>query len=93
MLQADGNKANISPTIPINISRDPGKIENVYIGAECSHVEIQEYTELFKEFRDIFAWSYDQMPGIDPRIVEHEIKTYPNANPVQQRLRAINTCI
>ena len=36
-LMADGNMVNISPTIPINISRDPGKIENVYIGAECSH--------------------------------------------------------
>lgn len=45
---ADGNMANISTMIPINISRDPGRIENVYIGAECSHVEIQEYTKLFK---------------------------------------------
>ena len=38
----DGNMANISPTIPINISCDFGKIENVYIVAECSHTEIQE---------------------------------------------------
>ena len=30
------------------------------------------------------------MPGIDPHIVKHEIKTYPNANPVRQRLRAVN---
>ena len=30
------------------------------------------------------------MPGIDPHIVEHEIKTYPNAKPVRQRLRAVN---
>ena len=71
--------ANISSTIPINISRDPVNIENVYIGVEFSHAEIQEYTELFKEFHDIFAWSYDEMPGIDPRIVEHKIKTYPNS--------------
>ena len=54
---ADGNMANISSTIPINISRDPGRIENVYIGAKCSHAKIQEYTELFKEFCDIFAYS------------------------------------
>ena len=81
---ADGNMANISSTILINISRDPGRIENVYIGAECSHVEILEYTELFKEFCDIFVWSYDEMPGINPHIVEHEIKTYPNANPIRQ---------
>ena len=87
---ADGNMANISSTIPINISRDLGRVENVYIGEECSHAEILEYTELFKEFRDIFAWSYNEMPGIDPCIAEHEIKTYPNAKPVQQRLHAVN---
>ena len=49
---ADGNMVNISPMIPINIACDPGKIENVYIGAKCSHAEILEYTELFKEFHD-----------------------------------------
>ena len=54
---ADGNMANLSPTIPINISRDLGKIENVYIGAGCSPDEIKEYTEMFKEFRDIFSSS------------------------------------
>ena len=87
---ADGNMANISSTISINISRNPGTIETFYIGVECSHAEIVEYTELFKEFHDVFAWSNDEMPGIDPRIVEHEIKTYPNAKPVWQRLHAMN---
>ena len=54
---AEGNMANLSPTIPFNISRDTGKIENVYIGADCSPDEIKEYTKMFKDFRDIFAWS------------------------------------
>ena len=53
------------------------------IGVDCSPNEIKEYSNLFKEFCDIFAWSYEEMPGIDPRIVEHEIKTYPNAKPVR----------
>ena len=30
------------------------------------------------------------MPGIDPHIVEHEIRTYPDVKPVRQRLRAVN---
>ena len=30
------------------------------------------------------------MPGIDPWIVEHEIKTCPNVKPVRQKLRTIN---
>ena len=50
----DGNMANLPPTIPINISQDPGKIENLYIGVGCSPDEIKEYTELFKEFHNIF---------------------------------------
>lgn len=79
---AEGNMSNISKTIPINISKTPGKIENVLIGADCSPDEIKLYMALFKEFRDVFAWSYEEMPGIDPRIVEHEIKTYPDARPV-----------
>ena len=44
----NGNMANISPTIPFNISHNIGKIENIYIGVECSRAKIQEYTELFK---------------------------------------------
>lgn len=74
---AEGNMSNISKTIPINISKTPGKIENVLIGADCSPDEIELYMAIFKEFRDIFAWSYEEMPGIDPRIVEHEIKNIP----------------
>jgi hypothetical protein len=30
------------------------------------------------------------MPGIDPKIVEHEITTYPDAKPVRQKLRPVN---
>jgi hypothetical protein len=48
------------------------------------------YIELFKELLDVFAWSYEEIPGIDPHIVEHEIKTYPDAKPVWQHLRVVN---
>ena len=82
--------AVISVTIPVNISKDPNIIENIFIGAECSREEIQIYTELFKEYRDVFAWSYEEMPGIDPSIVQHEIKTYENAKPMRQKLRQVN---
>jgi hypothetical protein len=82
--------ATIPATIPINISRNPGIVENVFVRADFSPEEIQIYTDLFKEFRDVFGWSYEEMPGIDPKIVEHEITTYPDAKPVRQKLRPIN---
>jgi hypothetical protein len=87
---AKGNLSNISPTIPIDISVKPGIVENVHIGASCSLDEIVTYKSLFKEFRDIFSWSYEEMPGIEPTILVHEIKTYPGAKPVQQRLHPVH---
>jgi hypothetical protein len=44
----------------------------------------------FKEYWGIFSWSYEEIPRIDPWIVEHEIKTYPNVKPIRQNLRAVN---
>ena len=32
------------------------------------------------------------MSGIDPSIVKHEIRTYPDAKPIQQKLRPVNPC-
>jgi hypothetical protein len=26
---------------------------------------------LLKEYQDVFAWQYDEMPGIDPELVLH----------------------
>ena len=33
---------------------------------------------MLKEFKDVFAWSYQDMPGIDLKIVEHCILHYLN---------------
>ena len=65
----EGNMAVISDTTLVNISRDPNIIENVFIGSNCSLEEIQTYTDLFQEFRDVFSWSYEEMTGIVPSIV------------------------
>ena len=82
--------SNITQTIPINISVKPGIVENIHVGVTCSPDEIQVYTDLFKEFRDVFTWSYEEMPGIDPSIVVHEIPTYPGAKPMHQCLRPMH---
>ena len=39
---------------------------------------------LFKEFIDIFTWTYEEMLGIEPSII---VQTYPDTNPIQQKLR------
>jgi hypothetical protein len=81
----EGNLANISPTIKINISIKNGIIKEIIIGAACTPQEITAYKALFQEYRDIFAWSYMEMSGLDPSIVEHRIDTWPDITPVRQK--------
>jgi hypothetical protein len=89
-IYANGNMESIYEMIPIDISKTHGIIENVFIRDNCSPEEIQVYNELFKEFRDVFAWYYEKILGIDPHIVEHEIRTYPDAKHVWKKLHPVN---
>jgi hypothetical protein len=80
----------ISTMITIDISIKEGVMENINLGANCTPDEVVSYTALFKEFCDVFAWNYEEMPGIDPSIVIHEIKTYPDAKPVRQKIHPVH---
>jgi len=80
------NLSNSEETIAINISTKPNVVENIHVGKSCSSLELEIYCALFHEFRDVCAWSYEEMVGIDLRIVEHEIKMHPDVKPVRQRI-------
>ncbi|RDX93543.1 hypothetical protein CR513_24181, partial [Mucuna pruriens] len=43
--------------------------------------------ELLKEYADIFARSYQDMPSLDREIVEHKLPLLPGSTPVRQQLR------
>jgi hypothetical protein len=86
----EGNLANISPTIKIDISIKPRIVEEIIIGASCTPQEIAAYKSLFQEYRDIFTWSYTKMPGLDPSIFEHCIDTWPDITPVRQKQRPLH---
>ena len=50
---------------------------------------LETYRSLFREFCDVFAWSYEEVPGIDTSIVEHTINLYPDVKLVHQHLRPV----
>ena len=89
-VDSEGNLCNITKTMPVDISMKLDISENIFIGRNSSPKEVQSYTSLFKEFRDVFTWTYEEIPRIDPFIVVHEIKTYPDAKPVRQKLRQVH---
>ena len=60
---AKGNLCNITQMNPIDISAKPDFIEHVHVGHNYSADESEAYKALFKEFCDIFSWSYEEMWG------------------------------
>ena len=56
----------------------------------CSPSELETYRSLFREFRDIFAWYYVEIPGIDTSIFEYTIKMYPDVRSVRQCLHPVH---
>ncbi|RVW26176.1 Transposon Ty3-I Gag-Pol polyprotein [Vitis vinifera] len=41
-------------------------------------------------YLDVFAWSYEDMSGLDPTIVQHHLPILPHARPVKQKLRRLH---
>ncbi|KAI4357256.1 hypothetical protein L6164_001217 [Bauhinia variegata] len=50
--------------------------------------EKDEMIARFKEYLDVFAWSYRDILGLDPRVVTHKIPLYPNSRPIKQKFEA-----
>ena len=66
---------------------DEGEEKNVKIGAGLTkEMKLQLYT-LLKKFKDIFAWSYKDMLGLDPEIIQHRLPLKLECHPIKQRLR------
>jgi len=48
---------------------------------------------LFKEFRDVFAWSYADLRGFDPGVIQHAIPIKEDFHPIRQRQRPMNPAL
>jgi hypothetical protein len=70
----EGNMANISLTIKIDISIKNDIVEEITIGVAYTPQKITAYKSL-QEYRDIFSWSYMEIPSLDPSIIEHRTDT------------------
>ena len=46
---------------------------------------------LLKEYMDVFAWTYNEMPSLDPGLVVHALNVDPQVKPVIQPARVFHT--
>ena len=59
------------------------------IGSSPSLDERSRLIDLLRSYLDVFAWSYENMPGLDPSIVQHHLPILPYARLVKQKLRRL----
>ena len=91
-LKAIENHENRTPIIEetekINLSNNSDS-KLVQIGLTLSQAERDDLIKLLLEYVDVFAWSYHDMPGVDPSIGQHTIPLIPGSKPIKQKLRRI----
>ena len=59
-------------------------------GSDLSTDERERFIQLIGSYLDVFAWSYEDMPGLDPSIVQHCLPLLPHVRPVKQKLRRLH---
>ena len=57
----------------------------VYIATDLTAEEEELLIATLKEYRDVFAWSYKDLKGVDPTICQHTIPMKDDAKPRKQR--------
>ena len=64
--------------------------QKINISAQLTPKMLEEYVDLFKEFKDVIAWSYKDMTGIPPKLCQHCIYLEENTKPICQRPYHLN---
>ncbi|KAJ8466037.1 hypothetical protein OPV22_028589 [Ensete ventricosum] len=68
--------------LPLDPSR-PDKL--VKVESELTESQQVQLIEFLRKNEDVFAWSLNDMPRVDPEIAQHHLNIAPGARPVKQR--------
>ena len=47
--------------------------------------EKEDLISLVREYIDVFAWKYEDMPGLNPRVAMHRLNINSDMKPVKQQ--------
>ncbi|XP_074290638.1 uncharacterized protein LOC141617349 [Silene latifolia] len=82
----DGGQSTVDELKELNL----GTIEDprpIYVSALLTKEEEEEYYKLLVEYKDVFAWSYKEMPGLSPKVAVHRLAIKKGTSPKKQPQR------
>ena len=73
--------------INLGTKNDP---RDVIISQNLTPEEERALSNILKEYKDTFAWTYEDMPSLNPTLVEHRLPIKPGARAVNQKLQRLH---
>ena len=71
-----------------NITLDESDIEKyTRVWEELEENTKKDLVQFLKKNVDVFAWSHEDMPCIDPRVITHRLNVSPSFKPIRQKKR------
>jgi hypothetical protein len=64
----------------------PNKPQNINLGVKCTPSERVSFISLLKEYKYVFAWSYEDLKTFETRIMQQVIPIKEGAKPIHQKL-------
>ena len=55
------------------------------IGTSMEEKTKQDLVQFLKKSKDVFAWSHEDMPRIDPNVITHRLNVFLSYKPVHQK--------
>jgi len=66
---------------------DEANPKPIFISESLSSSEKEDLISLVREYIDVFAWNYEDMPGLDLRVAMHRLNINSDVKPVKQQQR------
>ena len=66
----------------VDLSNNLQKPRLISISSKLTKEEKKSLIQLLKEFRDVFAWKYGEMLGLDPNLVVQTLNVEPGTKSV-----------
>ena len=57
------------------------------VGVDLEEKIKKDLVHFLRKNIDVFAWSHEDMPGIDPSVITHHLNVYPSSKPIRQKKR------
>ena len=73
-------------TINLGIEEDKREVK---VGAYLEPSVKELLIQLLHKYVEVFAWSYEDMPGLDANIVAHRLPTKEDCPPVKQKVHCM----